>query len=84
MSVLTIRNVPADVHRALRLRAAQHGRSTEAEVREILQAVVKPPERVKLGSALVAISRRAGVTGKDVEALEARRRRAAHEPVKFE
>lgn len=33
MAVLTVRNVPDEVHRALRLLAAQHGRSTEAEVR---------------------------------------------------
>ena len=38
MAILTVRNVPDDVHRALRVRAAQHGRSTEAEVREILAA----------------------------------------------
>ncbi|WP_373421826.1 MULTISPECIES: FitA-like ribbon-helix-helix domain-containing protein [Burkholderiales] len=29
MAVLAVRNVPEDVHRALRVRAAQHGRSTE-------------------------------------------------------
>ena len=34
MAILTIRNVPDDVHRALRVRAARHGRSTEAEVRD--------------------------------------------------
>ncbi len=36
MAMLTVRNLPDDVHRALRVRAAQHGHSTEAEVREIL------------------------------------------------
>ena len=36
MAMLTVRNLPDDVHRALRVRAALHGRSTEAEVREIL------------------------------------------------
>jgi plasmid stability protein len=46
MAVLTVRNVPDEVHRALRVRAAKHGRSTEAEVREILAAVVKPEKRV--------------------------------------
>ncbi|MFB9619792.1 FitA-like ribbon-helix-helix domain-containing protein [Brooklawnia cerclae] len=35
MAVLTVRNVPDEVHRALRVQAAEHGRSTEAEVREI-------------------------------------------------
>jgi plasmid stability protein len=36
MAMLTMRNLPDEVHRALRLRAARHGRSTEAEVRAIL------------------------------------------------
>lgn len=70
MAVLTVRNVPDDVHRALRMRAAQHGRSTEAEVRDILEAAVKPKGRVKLGSLLAEMSRRAGLTNADVLALE--------------
>jgi plasmid stability protein len=37
---LTIRSLPEEVRRALRLRAAAHGRSVEAEVREILAAAV--------------------------------------------
>jgi hypothetical protein len=32
MPAITVRNLPDSVHRALRLRAALHGRSTEAEV----------------------------------------------------
>jgi plasmid stability protein len=43
------------VHRALRLRAAQHGRSTEAEVRAILMEAAKPEGRLKLGSMLADI-----------------------------
>jgi len=62
MAVLTVRNVPDDVHRALRVRAAQHGRSTEAEVREILAAAVKPEKRVRVGDALAAIGRKVGLT----------------------
>jgi plasmid stability protein len=42
MAMLTVRNLPDDVHRALRVQAAQHGRSTEAYVREILALAVKP------------------------------------------
>ncbi|MGW6336181.1 FitA-like ribbon-helix-helix domain-containing protein [Nocardia rhamnosiphila] len=34
----TVRDLPDDVREALRVRAAQHGRSTEAEVRAILMA----------------------------------------------
>ena len=40
MPTLTIRNLPEDVHQALRMRAAQHGRSVEAEVRALLAAAV--------------------------------------------
>lgn len=88
IAILTVRNVPDDVHRALRLRAAQHGQSTEAEVRAILASAVKPEGRVKLGSLLSEISRRAGVTNADVLALEhavdEARNQALHEPMQFE
>lgn len=70
MAVLTIRKVPDDVHRALRVRAARHGRSVEAEVREILAAAVKPEKRVRMGDALAAIGRKIGLTNQDVAALE--------------
>jgi plasmid stability protein len=52
MAMLTVRNLPDEVHRALRVRAAQHGRSMEAEAREILESAVSPAGRVKLGSLL--------------------------------
>lgn len=52
MATLTIRNLPDEVHRALRVRAAQHGRSTEAEVREILALLVQSGGRVRLGTEL--------------------------------
>ena len=55
MAMLTVRNLPDDVHRALRVRAALHGHSTEAEVREILASAVKPETRVRLGDALAAL-----------------------------
>ena len=48
MAILTIRNVPAEVHRALRVRAAAHGRSTEAEIRDILENCVKPEQRLRI------------------------------------
>lgn len=84
MAILTVRNVPDDVHRALRQRAAQHGRSTEAEVREILAAVVKPQQRVLLGDALAALGRRVGLTAADVDALEQARDRTPAKPLGFE
>ncbi len=36
MAQLTVRNVPEDLVKALRIRAARHGRSAEAEHRVIL------------------------------------------------
>lgn len=36
MAVLNVRNLPEQVHRGLRQRAARHGRSMEAEARAIL------------------------------------------------
>lgn len=56
MSAIVIRNLSPETHRALQARAAQHGRSTEAEARTILDEAVRPIERVKLGSALAALA----------------------------
>jgi plasmid stability protein len=58
MASVTVRKLPASTHRALKRRAAQHGRSTEAEIRLILEAAVRPGKG--LGSALAEIGRRVG------------------------
>lgn len=88
MAVLTVCNVSDEVHRALRMRAAQNGRGTEAEVREILQSVVKPATQVGLGTLIHEIGRRAKLTDKDVDALlasiKAGRHSKPHEPMRFE
>ena len=47
MAAITVRNIPAETHRALRQRAREHGRSTEAEMRAILEAAVLPAARVR-------------------------------------
>ena len=52
MAELTIHNLPEAVDRALRQRAKAHGRSAEAEVRDILVKAVATPERI--GSTLAA------------------------------
>ena len=67
MAMLTVRNLPDDVHRALRVQAALHGRSTEAEVREILAHAVKPETRLRMGDALAALSRQTGLTNEEFE-----------------
>ena len=63
----------------MRVRAATHGRSTEAEIREILENAVNPEGRIKLGSLLAEIGREAG--GFD---LEIERATPAAEPMSFE
>ncbi len=60
MPALSVRNLSEETHRALRLRAARHGRSTEAEIRAILDEAVRPNARVKLGTMLSAIGRDLG------------------------
>jgi plasmid stability protein len=84
MAMLTVRNLPDDVHRALRVRAAQHGRSTEAEVREILETAVKPESRVRMGEALAALGRKIGLTNKDFETLDRVRDTKRAKPMRFE
>ena len=84
MAMLTVRNLPDEVHRALRMQAALHGRSTEAEVREILAIAVKPEARVRLGEALAALSRDIGLTNEDFEVFERVRDRVPALPPGFE
>lgn len=69
MANVNVRNLPDEVHRAIRIQAAQHGRSTEAEIRDILERAAKPEGRVKLGSFLASISREAGGLSDEEHAL---------------
>lgn len=84
MAVVTVRNLPDEVHRALRVRAAHHGRSTEAEIRDILEAAARPPERVKLGSLLAQIGREVGLTDEDCAVFDQARDKTPSEPVNFQ
>ncbi|MDV3125288.1 Arc family DNA-binding protein [Mycobacterium sp. 21AC1] len=83
MATLTVRNVSDEVHRALRVRAARHGRSTEAEVRAILEEAVKPEGRVKLGSLLADIGHQAKLTDEDFAVFD-QRDQAPARPIDFE
>ena len=60
MTVVTVRNLPEETHRALKLRAAEYGRSTEAEIREILEEQLRPKAHVRIGSELAAFGKRLG------------------------
>lgn len=70
MPSVTVRNVPVEVHRAIRVRAAQHGRSIEAEMRDILESAVKPQGRIKLGSMLAEIGRKGALTEEEIAIFE--------------
>jgi len=84
MAMLTVRNLPDDVHRALRVQAAQHGHSTEAEVREILTMAVKPEARVRVGDSLAALGRRIGLTNEDFDVFDRVKDKTPAEPLRFE
>ncbi|MCL2716812.1 MAG: Arc family DNA-binding protein [Alphaproteobacteria bacterium] len=81
MAMLTVRNLPDEVHRALHVRAASHGRSMEAEVRAILAEVVKPERRVRMGDALASLGRQVGLTTEDFDVLEKHRDKTPAEPM---
>jgi len=70
MAKLTIHNLPEDVHRALRARAARNKRSMEAEVREILKTAVAPKSRLKLGSLLADIGRQARLSDEEAAVFD--------------
>ncbi|WP_298641121.1 antitoxin [uncultured Cardiobacterium sp.] len=68
MPTITIHNLSAETHRALQAQAKAAGRSTEAEVRHILDQVVLPPEqRVGLGTLLAAIGQKYGGVELNIE-----------------
>jgi antitoxin FitA len=60
MATIIVRNLPEETHRALKVRAAAHRRSAEAEVREILEQAVRPASRVRIGAELAVFGRKAG------------------------
>lgn len=78
MPAVTIRNLSEEAHRALKVRAAKHGRSAESEMREILEHAARPQSRLKIGSELAAFGRRHKL---DFEPL---RDRSPIEPASFE
>lgn len=80
MSTLTIRGLDDDTRARLRVQAAQHGRSMEAEVREILQTAVAPsPASRGLGTRI-----RARFAGLDDPELELPARTEAPRAAEFD
>jgi plasmid stability protein len=85
MASVTVRNLPEETHRALRVLAATHGRSTEAEIRAILENAARPEGRIKLGSLLASIAREAGgLTDAEAEHFNHLRDKTPAEPMRFE
>lgn len=55
MPQIVVRQIPDEVHRALKARASEHGRSAEAEVRDILSRAVLPDTRRKAGDLMCGV-----------------------------
>jgi plasmid stability protein len=73
--------LPKDIPQGGPIHRGWINRSTEAEIRAILEEAVLPAVRVKLGTAMREIARAHDVSNADVEALEqALERRAPADP----
>jgi len=84
MGMMTVRNIPDEVHNALKARAKQHNRSAEAEVRAILEEVTRPEKRLHMGDALAALGRKVGLTNEDFFIFDQVRDKKPAEPLRFE
>lgn len=83
MPAITIRNIPDEIHRGLKALAAQHGRSTEAEVRELIARAVRPDASLRTGQAILAIWRPLALTDEEHAIIESARDRVPAEPMSF-
>jgi plasmid stability protein len=59
MSSISVQNIPDKTLRALQVRAAKAGWTLEEEVVAIIESVVRPSNRIKLGILLAEISQQA-------------------------
>ena len=84
MPSVTVRNVPDEVHRAIRVRAALHGHSIEVELRDILESAVKPQGRVKLGSMLAEVGRQLQLSEAEFATFESVREHSPARAAQFE
>jgi len=85
MATVMLRNLPEAVHRALRVRAGRHGRSTEAEIQSILETTVHRSNSVRLGALLTSIAREAGgLTDEEAERFDQLRDGVQALPIEFE
>ena len=74
-----VRNLSDTTHKAVRIQAARHGRSVEAEIRAAPDDAVNATKTLGLGSMLAAIGRDFGGVDLDIA-----RDRTQAEPANFE
>ncbi|WP_349364936.1 MAG: Arc family DNA-binding protein [Roseitalea porphyridii] len=76
MAQIIVRQLPDEVHRALKAQAREHGRSAEAEARAILSEALGKDPRPGAGDMLADIW-----AGADLTDVEIERDRTPHEPL---
>lgn len=79
MPTVLVRDLSIETHRALKQRAAKNGKSTQAEIRVILDEAVRPEAKAGLGTRLAEIGRKYGGWDLDIQ-----RDKTPAEPVVFE
>jgi antitoxin FitA len=79
MTAVLVRNLSEATHRAIKRRAKAHGISTEAEIRNTLDASVAPEEKMGFGDKLAEIGRKLGGVELDIPP-----RTGETEPAEFE
>jgi len=87
MGIITIRNIPEEVHNNLRVRAKRNNRSTEAEVRAILEYAVQPQKDSSgAGAVFAALRKKIRLTEEECEIINGIRttERVCIEPIGFE
>ena len=72
MAQLVVRNIEDDLKARLQRRAARHGRSMEAEVRDILRDAVKREDQPSggLGTEMAALFEGIGLDDSEIKAIE--------------
>ncbi|WP_372020097.1 plasmid stabilization protein [Tistrella mobilis] len=84
MATLTVNDLPDEVHSALQAQASRHGRTAEAEARDILARAVTHTPPLRMGDALAALGREIGLSDQDIETIQNGRDKAPATPVSFE
>jgi antitoxin FitA len=79
MASITVRNLSQTTHKRLKARAADNGRTLEAEVRRILIEAASQKKKMGIGSQLAALGQQFG----GIE-LKIPRDRTPAEPARFE